>query len=139
MQEEVNVEQNNQSNSNTPVAEYFAWAAKAEQVKQQAIKTLLEQQEAIAADLRRLGVIQDGIRNGSMTAMVREDFSQMKLADVARKLLAEYGALHGKTIENMAVAGGYKGSARSFQMYLPMALKRDGGFVNVGGNNWKLA
>jgi hypothetical protein len=41
-------------------------------------------------------------------------------------------------IEELARAGGFKGGTNNFQNYLPVALKRDGGFENIGGNTWRL-
>jgi hypothetical protein len=53
-------------------------------------------------------------------------------------LIKEHGALHGKKLEELAKASGFKGGTNNFQNYLPVALKRDGGFENTGGNVWKL-
>src|SRR5208283_637531 len=65
-------------------------------------------------------------------------FSKFTLVQVARVLLKERGVLHGKEIERLAKEGGYKSAAEHFQSMLSVALKRDGGFENVGGNQWRL-
>jgi hypothetical protein len=65
-------------------------------------------------------------------------FRGMKLADVGRALLKDRGVLHGSEIERLAKAGGFKSTAKSFQPYLSVAFKREGGFQNIGKNRWKL-
>jgi len=46
--------------------------------------------------------------------------------------------MHGKAIEDAAKASGFKSKSEHFQSYLSVALRRDGGFQNIGGNHWKL-
>ena len=65
-------------------------------------------------------------------------FKGMSLAEVGRALLMERGVMHGSEIESIAKAGGFSGKAAKFQSYLAVAFKRDGGFENLGKNNWKL-
>jgi hypothetical protein len=67
-----------------------------------------------------------------------KQFRGMKLADIGRMLLKDRGVLHGSEIERLAKAGGFKSSARTFQPYLSVAFKREGGFENIGKNRWKL-
>jgi hypothetical protein len=65
-------------------------------------------------------------------------FRKLTLVRIARILLKEQGQLHGREIERLAKEGGYKSAAEHFQSMLSVALKRDGGFENVGGNQWRL-
>ena len=65
-------------------------------------------------------------------------FRGLTLAQVGKILLSEHEKLHGREIELLAKAGGFKGAANHFQVYLPVAFKRDGGLENIGGNTWKL-
>ena len=129
------------------VAEAIAAKEKAESLRATAIQQLLAQQEQIAANLKALGYTPTN-GNGTKSMHVLRDaaerqqrtkqFKDLKLAQVAKILLAEHEALHGTKIEQMAKAGGYTGGTANFQNYLPVALKRDGGFENIGGNTWKL-
>jgi hypothetical protein len=67
-------------------------------------------------------------------------FRDMDLASVARIILQEHdgGPMHGKEIEKLAKAGGYDKGGAHWQGYLSIALKRVGGFENIGLNTWKL-
>jgi hypothetical protein len=67
-----------------------------------------------------------------------KQFKGMKLAEIGRILLKERGELHGKQIERLAKAGGFKSSGKSFQGYLAVAFRREGGFENLGKNRWHL-
>jgi hypothetical protein len=65
-------------------------------------------------------------------------FRRTTIAQGARTLLQTHGQLHGKDIEKLLKEGGYKSNAEHFQSSLAVALGRDGGFENIGGNTWKL-
>ena len=65
-------------------------------------------------------------------------FRDIALADIAFKLLTEYGTMHGLKIERLAKVGGFESSSKHFQSYLSVALKRKGGFENTGKNTWKI-
>lgn len=67
-----------------------------------------------------------------------KQFRGLKLADVGKLIIAERGTLHGKDIEAIAKAGGFKTGGSNFQSYLAVAFKREGGFENIGQNRWKL-
>jgi hypothetical protein len=139
------------------VAEALSATRKAEELKGTAIKQLLEQRTQIELDLKSLGYTEAPHSNGDGVAKHSESntvhpavvqarssnqtkrFKGVILAEVARALIAENsGPLHGKEIERLAKAGGFIGGTNNFQNYLPVALKRDGGFENIGGNTWKL-
>jgi hypothetical protein len=74
----------------------------------------------------------------SATSVSHRKFSEMKLADIGRVLLTERGVLHGKEIEDLAKAGGFKSESENFQSYLAVAFQREGGFENLGKNRWRL-
>ena len=65
-------------------------------------------------------------------------FADMSLAEIGRTLLADGGTLHGSKIEELAIAGGCKTRSKNFQDMLRVAFRRDGGFENVGRNQWRL-
>jgi hypothetical protein len=65
-------------------------------------------------------------------------FSEMSIAGAAKILLKEHGVLHGKEIEKLLRSGGYESNSKKFQTTMVVALSRDGGFVNIGKNRWKL-
>lgn len=65
-------------------------------------------------------------------------FKKMTLVAAAKVLLLEYGQLHGKRIEQLVKAGGYRTRGKHFQNTMTVTFKRDGGFENVGGNTWRL-
>jgi hypothetical protein len=65
-------------------------------------------------------------------------FRDMKLSDIGSVLLRERSELHGKEIERLAKAGGFKSTGKSFQGYLAVAFRRAGGFRNIGKNRWRL-
>jgi hypothetical protein len=135
-------------------SDVVAVTKKASELRDAAIAQLLAQREQIDRDLKTLGYIavtpNGHIRakaaNGGRAAQVhlaalpegRNKFRGLTLATIGKMLLANGGTLHGKEIERLARAGGYKGGIDNFQNYMPMAFKRDGGFENIGGNNWKL-
>jgi hypothetical protein len=128
------------------VAEAIAAKEKAESLRSAAIQQLLKQQEQVLANLRALGYTPtngNGAKHANASpGVVRQAstkrFKDMKLAEIAKALLTEHDALHGTKIEELAKAGGYTGGTANFQNYLPVALKRDGGFENTGGNTWRL-
>ena len=65
-------------------------------------------------------------------------FEQLSIAEGAKILLREHGVLHGKDIERLLKSGGYTSNSKKFQTTMVVALMRDGGFVNIGKNRWKL-
>jgi hypothetical protein len=65
-------------------------------------------------------------------------FRKKTLAEATRELLRDSGQLHGKEIEKLIKEGGYRSTAEHFQSSLAVALKRDGGFENVGENVWRV-
>lgn len=67
-----------------------------------------------------------------------KQFRDVGLADVARELLSGVDSMHGVEIERLAKAGGFESDAKHFQSYLSVALKRKGGFENIGKNRWRL-
>lgn len=141
-------------NGNDVVAEAIAVSKRANELRDLAIAQLLAQREQIDRDLQTLGHVASTTPNGSGTRNVPAatitrttqaiqqarvtQFRNLTLAEVARILLKENGTLHGKEIERLAKAGGFKKGTNNFQNYMPVAFKRDGGFENVGGNTWRL-
>lgn len=137
---------------NEVVMQALDFARKAEELKGEAIKQLLSQREQIERDLKILGYVpgQQSVtgKNGDALHGAVEKavealrpskrFRGLTLAQAARQLLLEHGKLHGKKIEELAKLGGFKGGTANFQNYMPVALKRDGGFENIGGNTWRL-
>jgi hypothetical protein len=67
-------------------------------------------------------------------------FETKTLAEVGRTLLRKHGRLHGSKIEELARSGGFPTTMKSknFQAYLAVSFKRDGGFINLGKNTWRL-
>jgi hypothetical protein len=65
-------------------------------------------------------------------------FRDRTLADGAAALLATHGKLHGTRIEQLLKEGGYRSRSKFFQNVLESAFKRDGRFLNLGGNVWHL-
>jgi hypothetical protein len=65
-------------------------------------------------------------------------FADLSIAGAAKILLKEHGVLHGKEIEKLLTTGGYLSNSKKFQTTMVVALRRDAGFVNIGGNRWKL-
>jgi hypothetical protein len=132
------------------VAEAIAYKKKAEELRSAAIEQLLAEHARIEANLKTLGFAwngrtkqsQHGTQGGKSSGETGQSkrFKDLKLADVARILIQESndGQLHGSEIERLSRVGGFKGGTANFQNYLPVALKRDGGFVNIGGNTWRL-
>jgi hypothetical protein len=135
----------NQTGNNVDVVEKaISLAKEAEQFRAVAIEQLLAQQTLIQQHLAALGYTDknnsnghSAISNGNGTPSSRR-FRGMTLVAVAKILLEENKELHGKKIEEMAKAGGFKANAKNFQGYLPIAFARAGGFENVGKNTWKL-
>jgi hypothetical protein len=138
---------------NNVVAEAIALVKKVDEMRSVAIAQLLAQRDQIEQDLKTLGYdrFKHGVNGANGTTPIVIDvpvklssakgakrFRSLTLAEVGKILLAENGSLHGKKIEELAKAGGFKGGAKNFQNYMPVAFKRDGGFVNIGGNTWKL-
>lgn len=130
------------------VAQALAAARKADEMRGAAIKELLARHEQILRDLKTLGYSMDG-HTGSQNShtapttspadrSASKRFKDLTLAEVGKILLSEHEVLHGKEIESLAKAGGFTGGNGNFQNYLPVALKRAGGFQNVGGNRWRI-
>ena len=65
-------------------------------------------------------------------------FRNVTMADGAALLLAEHKQLHGKKIEELLKAGGYRSKSQFFQNVLDSTFKRDGRFRNLGRNTWEL-
>src|ERR1035441_8096786 len=142
------------TNDNDVVAEAIAASKKASELRDAAIAQLLAQREQIDRNLQILGHVAlttpngNGARDAPTTIITKAaqavqqarttQFKNLTLAKIGRRLLAEHGKLHGKEIERLAKAGGFKGGKENFQNYMPVAFKRDGGFENVGGNTWRL-
>src|ERR1700678_3327805 len=138
------------------VADAIKATKQAEELKDSAIKKLLSMREQIDADLKTLGYgVPTGERNGIVHQSAAagrtsepepkrmpgpKPFRGMDLASVARIILREHdgGPIHGKEIERLAKAGGYDKGGAHWQGYLSIALKRAGGFENLGMNRWKL-
>jgi hypothetical protein len=136
-------------NGDDVVAEAIAASKRATELRDAAITQLLAQREQIDRDLQTLGYRASPSGNGAKSEVLHVEppatrefrsaqFRKLTLAEVAKVLLKEYGKLHGKEIERLAKAGGFKGGKENFQNYMPVAFKRDGGFENVGGNTWRL-
>jgi hypothetical protein len=142
--------ENTPSNSNDVVAEAIAVAKRANELRDLAIAQLLAQREQIDRNLETLGYRASlNGSNAKRTVVSRAEaaaprefrssqFRKLTLAQIGRVLLEDGGTLHGKDIERLARAGGFKGGTENFQNYMPVAFKRDGGFENIGGNNWRL-
>ena len=136
-------------NGDDVVAEAIAASKRADELRDAAITQLLAQREQIDRDLHTLGFRPLPNGNGAKSEMLpvaptvtREfrgsAFRKLTLAEVAKVLLKENGKLHGKEIERLAKAGGFKKGTNNFQNYMPVAFKRDGSFENIGGNTWRL-
>src|ERR1700730_5884318 len=150
--------ENQSPNVNELVAEALASAKKTAELREAAIAHILAQRdrrrqeykaecEKMESDLRILGYVETAnAQNGHKTQQGsskgshnHKRFKGVALAEVVRTLLEEkVGILHGKEIETLAKADGFTGGTQNFQNYLPVALKRAGGFENVGGNRWRL-
>jgi hypothetical protein len=147
---EMSPTEDRRSNGNDVVAEAIAVSKRANELRDVAIAQLLARREQIDRDLQTLGY--HATPNGAGpkctepapagTAARREfhssQFKKLTLAQIGRLLLKEHGRLHGKEIERLARAGGFKSGTKNFQNYMPVAFKRDGGFENIGGNTWRL-
>ena len=138
------------------VAEAIACAKKAHELRGATIEKLLEQREKIDQDLKTLGHVPTSLNGNGRLQNTRKAtpkanssaveqahlnprrFKDLALAAIGRTLLGEHGTLHGKDIERLAKAGGFKKGGKHFQNYMPTAFRRDGGFENIGGNTWKL-
>jgi hypothetical protein len=148
---DITSEHTSGTTSRDVVSEALSAAKRADELRGEAIKTLLKRREDINANLRVLGYNE---KNGTPQASIANTephlspipeprnskrFRDMKLADVGRTLIRENcGPLHGSEIEKRAKAGGFPGGTENFQNYMPVAFKRDGGFVNIGRNTWDL-
>ena len=136
------------SNGNDVVAEAIAVSKRANELRDKAIAQLLAQREQIDRDLQTLGHVASTTSNGGTPTIARTaqavqqaratQFKKSTMAQTGKLLLAEHGTLHGKDIEKLAKAGGFKGGTKNFQNYMPVAFKRAGGFENIGGNKWRL-
>ncbi len=127
-------------------------AKQAEELKGAAISRLLELRSQIDVDLKTHGYIpllaitkNGSAKNHGQTTDVEQKrsidgkaFKDMTLAEASRKVLSEYGTIHGAELERILKQGGLRNNVARFQGYLAVALKRDGGFENIGGNTWKL-
>jgi hypothetical protein len=138
-------------NGRDVVAEALASVKKTEELREAAIRHLLAQRDKIESNLKTLGYTAPGSLNGHVKhlpdnpGVTREVSSGAKrfkdrgLAEVGKIILQEHGApLHGKEIERLAKAGGYRSESEKFQNYMPVAFKRAGGFENIGKNTWRL-
>src|ERR1035441_5695671 len=74
----------------------------------------------------------------STVSVSKDRFRGMTIAEGGRMLLREHGQLHGKEIERLLKEGGLQSRAEHFQSTIFVAFRRDGGFQNIGGNNWRL-
>jgi hypothetical protein len=152
---EMSPTEDRQSNGNDVVAEAIAVSKRANELRDKAIAQLLAHREQIDRDLQTLGyaAVSAPTGNGSVghpTAAIvtgaaqavqqarTTQFKKSTLAQIGKLLLTEHGTLHGKDIERLAKAGGFKGGTKNFQNYMPVAFKRAGGFENIGGNRWRL-
>jgi hypothetical protein len=151
---EMSLLDDHRTNDHDVVAEAIAASKKANELRDAAIAQLLAQREQIDRDLQTLGYVpvpapnSNGARHMPTSTVTRAaqvvqqarttQFKNLTLAQIGRLLLREHGKLHGKEIEKLAKAGGFKGGKENFQNYMPVAFKRDGGFQNVGGNTWRL-
>lgn len=129
------------------VAEALSYTKKAETLRDEAIKRLLEQRAEIENHLKALGYVAPVNGNGSNGRHDKPEqsvhasnkrFKDLKLADVGKMLLKEHQRLHGAEIEKLARDGGFRGSENNFQTYLRIAFSREGGFKKVGRNVWAL-
>jgi hypothetical protein len=143
------------------VAELAVLEKKTSELRGAAIAQLLakrkQMMEKFDSDLKLLGYDPVAAQNGNgnhgagyapkaaqpdqtTTRSNRTRFRDLILAEVAKILLSETptGILHGAEIERLAKAGGFTGGTQNFQNYLPVALKRAGGFENIGRNRWKI-
>src|ERR1035438_619473 len=148
----MNLLDNYKGSDTDVVAEAIAVGKRATELREAAIAQLLAQREKIDRDLQTLGYVAiapngKGAKNVAAIAdkvalAVHQarttKFRNLTLAQIGRLLLTEHGALHGKEIERLAKTGGFQGGTKNFQNYMPVAFKRDGGFENTGGNNWRL-
>lgn len=132
------------------VSEALSYTRKAGELRAAAVEQLLKQREQIDNDLRTLGYPGVALNGGGGTRKPKDAvnvavgqapskrFKDLALAEVCKVLLKEHGTLHGSDIEKLAKLGGLQGNNGKFQNYLPVALKRAGGFENIGGNRWTL-
>jgi hypothetical protein len=142
----MNQTEEKKTNSSDMVAEAIAVAKKANELRGAAIEQLLAQREQIERDLQTLGYVPTATpsKNEAKAHVATpppensKRFKELTLAEVGHILLTENESLHGKEIERLAKAGGFKGGANNFQNYMPVAFKRAGTFMNIGGNTWKL-
>lgn len=152
---EMSLLDDRRTNDNDVVAEAIAASKKANELRDAAIAQLLAQREQIDRDLQTLGHVVSPMPNGKgsgghiPTAMVAASvqaaqharttqFKNLTLAQIGKLLLTQHGKLHGKEIEKLAKAGGFKGGKDNFQNYMPVAFKRAKIFENIGGNTWRL-
>ncbi len=144
--------------STTNVVEDAITAAKrTAELREAAIKTLRAQREEIDRNMELLNsfamptdVVRQassrqpanghaaGISESPERNEVRTRFRNLNVSDAVRILLEEHSTLHGREIERLIKVGGYKVTGSGFQNYLPVALRRAGGFENTGRNNWRL-
>jgi hypothetical protein len=127
-------------------------AKQADELRGAAITRLLELRAQIERDLETLAYrpLPAFLKNGhAKHAPVAEAdpkrtvdpraFRDLTVAEASKIVLQEYGTLHGKELERLLKQGGLRSKIARFQGYLGVALKRDGGFENTGGNTWRLA
>jgi hypothetical protein len=127
------------------VQEALAITKQATELRAAAITELLMQREQIEEDLKALGYVPPRNGHGGPTrpesgknSKPNTRFRDLALAQVVYELLSHHDQLHGTEIERLAREGGFRGGTNNFQNYLPMALKRAGGFENLGRNTWML-
>jgi len=112
------------------------------------IQDLLQERSSLTA---RIAKINDGLlklghqeasdRNGNEKGTNRRKYLGGKpLSEIGKDILRRHGSLHGSKIEELARAEGFKTDmdSKNFQAYLAVAFQRDGGFVNLGRNTWRL-
>lgn len=122
-------------------------AKQADELRGAAITRLLELRAQIERDLETLGhrTVPAFHKNGhakhppvESKTMDPKIFKNATVAEASRVVLQTYGTLHGKELERLLKQGGLRSKIGRFQGYLGVALKRDGGFENIGGNTWRL-
>lgn len=65
-------------------------------------------------------------------------FRNTTFIEASLVLLKEHGILHGKELENLLKANGYRSKAKHFQSIVRTSLSKDERFKAIGGNRWKL-
>jgi len=111
------------------------------------IQTFLEQRNLLTQKLAqvdeallKLGHQEPPTSNGNGDRVNRRKVGGKPLAEIGKNILQKHGVLHGSVIEELARMDGFETSmdSKNFQAYLSVAFQRDGGFVNLGRNTWRL-